>query len=196
MDNKNNTPSTADKPELSLFDRIIRRTEEVFFTTVLVFMIVLGLAPIIMRYSGAMGFSWTESMSQQMVLWIALIGASTAIRERSSISIDVIPHLLKPKGRLMLMGISELISGLICGILVWFSISFVRSMVEFDSETIAFLGIPEWWLVCAMPIGFFILTLRLLIAGIQDIIKAVKMKKGEESLPPPAIPVDTEEQGV
>lgn len=175
---------------IKFLDQLVSRIEEIFYSAVLLVMIVIGLAPIIMRFSGKMGFTWTESLSQHMVLWIAMLGAGTAVRERSSISIDVIPHLLQTRGRLFIQGITELISSVICSIIVWVSFAFVGSVVKYDADTVAFLGIREWWLTCALPIGFTILTLRLIVAGIEDIVKAAKLKKGEEILPPPAVPVE------
>ncbi len=166
-------------PRESKLDLIVKRFEEVIFSVIIISMIVMGLIPIVMRYTGMPGISWPESLSQQMVLWIAFLGAGVAIRERSSISIDALPHLLNTRKRLFLRGITELISAVVCGILVWVSIAFVRMNIEFDADAIAFLGVREWWLIVALPVGFFLLTLRLLIASFEDIFNTFHLKFDE-----------------
>ena len=158
------------------FDRYVKRFEEVVFSLIIVLMIVIGLLPIALRYLNMMGVTWTESLSQHMVLWIAFLGAGTAIRERTSISIDAAPHLLKVRKRLFLRAITELVSAAVCGILIWVSISYIKGKLEFDADTIAFLNIREWWLNLALPFGFFLLTLRLLIATFEDIYHAFTLK--------------------
>lgn len=163
------------RPTENRFDKIVKRTEEVIFAVIILGMIGIGLAPIIMRYTGMSGITWTESLSQNMLLWITFLGAGTAIRERSSISIDAVPHLLSPHKRIILRAVTEIFSAIVCGVLAYFSISFVQDTFEFEKETIAFLNIKEWWLTAALPCGFALLTLRLIIAAIEDLMKAIRM---------------------
>jgi TRAP-type C4-dicarboxylate transport system permease small subunit len=158
------------------FNRYVKCIEEVAFTLIILTMIIIGLLPIALRYLGMMGITWTESLSQHMVLWIAFLGAGTAIRERTSISIDAAPHLLKVRKRLFLRGITEIVSSILCGILIWVSISYIKGKLEFESNTIAFLNIREWWLNIALPCGFLLLTIRLLIAAIEDIYHGFTLK--------------------
>lgn len=165
------------KPSDTKFDRIIRRVEEVAFTLIILTMIVIGIIPVFLRYTGMHGISWTESLSQNMVLWIAFLGAGTAIRERSSISIDAAPHLLSVPKRIFLRGITELISAVVCGVLAWVSIAFVKDAIEFDGDTIAFFNIKGWVLTLALPIGFVMLSLRLFIAAIEDWIRSFSVAK-------------------
>ncbi len=174
LEQQNNANFLA--PDENQFDRVVRRIEEILFTLIIVTMIAIGLAPIILRYTGMPGITWTESLSQHMLLWITFLGAGTAIRERSSISIDAAPHLLNPRKRIFLRAATEIFSAIACGVLVYFSIAFVQSTFEFEKETIAFLNIKEWWLTAALPCGFLLLCIRLIIAAIEDIMKASRMQ--------------------
>ena len=163
------------RPSENKFDRIVKRTEEVIFAVIIISMIAIGLAPIVLRYAGMPGLSWTESLSQHMLLWITFLGAGVAIRERSSISIDAVPHLLNPHKRIIFRAVTEIFSAMVCGILVYFSILFVQDTFEYEGESIAFLNFKEWWLTLTLPCGFALLTLRLIIATIEDLMKAVRM---------------------
>ncbi len=167
-------------PRDGKFDRVVMRVEEVFFSIIIISMIIMGLIPIVMRYSGMPGISWSESLSRQMVLWITFLGAGTAIRARASISIDAAPHLFNIRTRLFLRGITEFISAVVCGILIWVSITYVNQYYEFESDTIAFLKIREWWLLLALPAGFLFLTLRLIIASFEDIYHSIRFKSDDQ----------------
>ncbi len=157
--------------------RIVRRVEEVIFSVFLVLMIVLGLLPIILRYFSSVGVQGTDVLSRHLLLWIALLGAGTAVRERSSISVDLLSYMVSMRKRLVLRGITEFASVGVCAIVVWASIAFVRSQAEFSNGKLAILSIPEWWLSLVLPIGFSILTLRLFVAAVTDLAAAWKMKR-------------------
>ena len=160
--------------------RIVRRVEEVIFSVFVVLMIVLGLLPIILRYFSSVGVQGTDVLSRYLLLWIALLGAGTAVRERSSISVDLLSHMVSMRKRLVIRGITELASAAICVIVVWASIAFVRSQAEFSTGKVAILSIPEWWLSLALPIGFSILILRLFAAAVTDLTAAWKMKRNSD----------------
>ena len=155
-------------------DRLVRRTEEILFTVIVLTMIAMGLIPVILRYFSTVGIVGTEPLTRHLVLWIALLGAGTAVRERSSISIDVVSQLVSTRTRLVIRGVTELISALVCGTLMWISVRYVRSTAGFETSTFALVAIREWWLTWALPIGFFLLTLRLLIASAQDALAGLK----------------------
>lgn len=149
--------------------RTVRRTEEIVFTVLLLGMIVIGIAPIILRRFLPMGLTWSEPLGRHMVLWIALFGAAAATQERNYIAIDAVAHFLRPKRRLLIRGITEFLSAVVCAVLVWVGSDFVRDLAEYEGEAIAFLGVREWWLAAVVPAGFAWLTLRLLAAAWQDL---------------------------
>ncbi len=163
--------SSADRLPPGRIARIVERCEEILFSIIIVALIILGLIPIILRLAGMSGIAWITPLTRYFVVIIALLGAGTAVRERSSISVDIISHLLSRRKRLLLRAFTELLSALVCGLFVWVSIRFVNG---FDNDSIAFLHIQEWVLALILPIGFGLLTLRLLFAVIEDIRLALR----------------------
>ncbi len=156
------------KPGGGSVDRFVRRLEEIIFAATVLIMVVMGLTPVILRYCSSVGVTGTEVVSRHLVLWIALLGAGAAVRERSSISIDAVSHLIPLRWRLFMRGFTETLSAVVCGTLVWVSISFIRSTAAFEKGSLAF-GIPEWCLMLILPIGFLLLTIRLLMAAVEDV---------------------------
>jgi TRAP-type C4-dicarboxylate transport system permease small subunit len=171
-------------PEPGKLGRIVRRIEEILFSVIVFTMIILGLTPIIMRFSGMSGVVWIGPMTRYFVLLIALLGAGTAVRERSSISVDIVSHLISDRKRLILRSITEIVSAVVCGAFTWISIYFV---MDFERDIIVFFRIPEWWLTMILPCGFFLLVLRLLIAAWEDFMIALKLDglkvPSEEEMP-------------
>lgn len=162
------------RPALGRLGRIVRRVEEVMFSVIIIAMIILGLTPIIMRFFGMPGVVWIGPMTRYFVLLIALLGAGTAVSERSSISVDIISHLLAERKRLILRSITEVVAAVVCGAFTWVSIYFV---VDFERDINAFLQVPEWWLTIILPSGFGLLVVRLLMAAWEDIMLAIKLDK-------------------
>jgi TRAP-type C4-dicarboxylate transport system permease small subunit len=176
------------------FDRIVKKSEEIIFSVIIISMVVMGLLPVTLRFSYIIfnwfgielapkilpllskigGVTWMESLSQYIVLWIAFLGAGTAVRQRASISIDAAPNLLNGRKRLLLRGITEFSSSILCGILIWVSIKYIEGQLEYEADTNAFLNIRQWWLNIALPLGFMLLTIRLLIASFEDIYRSIK----------------------
>ena len=148
--------------------RIVRRIEEIFFATLVLAMILLGLLPVLLRRVAAADLNWAEPLTRHMVLWIALFGAAAATRDRAHITIDAVTHFLPRTPRLLLRALTQFLTGGICGFLAWLSFVFVREERLFAGDRTAFLGIPEWWLTLALPVGFALLALRLLLAAGTD----------------------------
>ncbi len=159
--------------------RVVQRVEEIGFAVIVVGLIVLGLIPMVLRFSGMGGMLWITPVTRYFVVVIALLGAGTAVRERSSISVDIISHLLSDRKRLFLRAGTEFLSAIACTVFIWVSIRFV---LDFERDTIAFLRIPEWWLAMILPCGFFLLTLRLLIATWEDFMIGLKLPKQRAAL--------------
>ncbi len=154
-----------ERPKENRLLRFIRRTEEVFFGIVLFAIIILGLMPILLRTFSSTGVTWTEPLSRQLVLWLALFGAGAATQDNKHITVDIISHVLSSHWKARIAACTSFLSAGICGLLTWISIKFVIDEREYAGPSAIFSSIPEWMFELVLPIGFFILTVRLLIAG-------------------------------
>ena len=148
--------------------RLVVRIEEVVFSILLALLSVAGLLPIAGRIFEFSELTWTSGLSHHLVLWIALLGAGAATRDRKHISIDAIGHALPRRVRLGLRALTELFSALVCGLLVDVAWSFSSDEREFAGDATAFFGIPEGWLPTAIPIGLALLSMRFFVAAGMD----------------------------
>jgi len=130
--------------------------------TTLAVVLMLSLAfmafvQVILRNLFAFGLNIVDELMRNGVLWIAFTGAILTTLHSKHISVDILPRLLKGQARSILNWILNLIAGLICLILSWFSIQFIR--LEISMRSLISGVIPAWIIEIILPVGFFLLAL-------------------------------------
>ncbi len=140
------------------WDDTLGRIEKYTLTVMLSVMILLAFVQIIMRNVFSSGISWGDPLVRYLVLWVGFIGASLATKEGKHITIEVFSTGLSGRGRPFLNVLSNLISALICGLLVFAGWTFVRNEAQMGGTT--FLQIPLWILQTIIPLAFALMTLR------------------------------------
>jgi TRAP-type C4-dicarboxylate transport system permease small subunit len=144
----------------------LHRLEDGILVVLLATMIVLAFMQIVLRNGFDTGFTWADSLLRVMVLWIALIGAMVASRQRQHINIDVISRFLPATARRISQVVTSLFAAGICLILARYTFSFVQ--MEYESPSMAFAHVPTWVCESIMPISFTIMTLRYVLYAVQD----------------------------
>jgi len=150
----------------TLNDRISKVEDGLLVVMVLV-MITLSFTQVVLRNFFSGGFTWADAMLRNLVLWVGFIGASLATRTNRHISIDALTKFLSPRYKVLAELFTSLGAIFIGIIFIYASVRFV--IFEYESEAIAFLGIPFWVIQLIMPGGFMIITLRFLLKFIEDI---------------------------
>ncbi len=145
--------------------RTIHRFEDGVLVLALVSMLTMALLQIVLRNFFDSGFLWAESFLRILVLWVAMLGAMVATRERNHISIDLLSRILPPRLYGPLRNFAMLFSVAVCGTAAWYSVEYVT--YEYQDETIAFADVPVWVCQSILPVGFAVMALRFLI-GIFD----------------------------
>lgn len=138
--------------------RITRFIEDGVMITLVTIMILVAGAQIILRNLFDTGFGWSEPLLRIMVLWVGLVGAMAATRERRHITIDVLSRYLPMRGKQLSSIVTDLFSAIVCGLLAWHSSVFVYHEYLDGSE--AFAGVPAWACEAIMPFGFAVMALR------------------------------------
>ena len=147
--------------------QLIARIEDGLLVLMLSAMIVLAGLQIIMRNIFQSGFTETDALLRVLVLWVGMIGAVVATRERRHISIDVLSRYVSDKTKSYVDVIINLFVMIVCGLLATHSMRML--LVDYDSGTIAFSKVPTWMLESILPIAFTIITLRYLMYSYQSI---------------------------
>ena len=168
---------------LNAFSRMLERGE-LFIACVLAAMItVLILLNIFTRAIGQ-AIYWVDEAAIASMVWMGLLGASISVALRSTIAVTLIPDVVGPRAREILMIVVDvfvLVFAAILAVLVfnWFDpLALMRAGFEIKvftgatfnfiySETTTTLGIPKYLLWLVMPVFSFCLLVHALnnIAG-------------------------------
>ena len=141
----------------------LHRAEDLLIALLVTALLVLSLSQIGLRMFFHTGLDWAEPVSRVGVLWLALLGALGAARARRHIAIDALPKILPPLGRRIAWVISQLATSVVCGLLGWYSYGMV--LMERSAPASFVPGIPSWWPMLIMPIGFGLMCLRVAVAA-------------------------------
>jgi len=128
----------------------------------LVSMLVMALLQIVMRNLFDSGFLWAESFLRILVLWVAMLGAMVATRERNHISIDILSRFLSGGYLVGLRIVTNLFAAAICFVTVFYALELVQ--YEFEDETEAFAGVPVWVCQSIIPFAFGVMGVRFLLS--------------------------------
>jgi C4-dicarboxylate transporter DctQ subunit len=139
-------------------DAIIDRVEQTLVSIFLSVMILIALLQIVLRNLFATGLTWGDPLVRNLVLWVGFIGAAIATREGKHISIDVVSQWVPSRRRIVIEGIIDVSSFIICGLLTFAAVKFIRNEAVMGSVT--FLGIRAWVPELILPITFGLMTLR------------------------------------
>lgn len=142
--------------------RMIHRFEDSLLVLALISMLAMALTQIVLRNFFDSGFLWAESFLRILVLWVAMLGAMVATRERNHISIDLLSRILPPNIYSPLKNLATLFAVAVCATAAWYSLEYVG--YEYEDETIAFAEVPVWVCQSILPVGFAVMALRFLIS--------------------------------
>ena len=122
-------------------------------------MMLLPLVEIGLRQFNA-GISGGAAMQQFLVLFVAMIGGSIAARQMRLLSLSTVTAFLKGKTAVAAKSASSSVAVFVTAALCAGSWRYIFN-AEPDYTTELFPGFPLWWAKLVMPLGFALLTLRL-----------------------------------
>ncbi|MGR8979505.1 MAG: TRAP transporter small permease [Gammaproteobacteria bacterium] len=144
---------------------LLRRLEDIVLVAVLTVMIVLATGQVALRNVWGSGIGWADPLLRILVLWIALLGAMAATRDRNHISIDVLskflPRCLKKPAQLLTYSFTAVI----CALLAWQGGRLV--LLDYRETTTAFASVPAWVCELIIPFGFGVMSLRFFLYGLK-----------------------------
>ena len=138
--------------------RVINRLEDWLLISMLAVMVVLAVTQIIYRNVAGGGVAWIDPLLRLLVLWVALSGAVIASRTDNHIRIDFFARYISGKYYIYIKRIVHAYCVIICAVIAWYSVSFVRMDYEYGTE--AFAGIPAWITELIIPIAFGMMAFR------------------------------------
>lgn len=101
---------------------------------------------------------WVDPFLRALVLWVGMLGAMAAARDDRHINLDMLQRGLSGwklrAARGLAFGFAAIVSCLLA------QASWGLVVLERDSGTFLFEGVPMWWSQIILPVGFLVLSLR------------------------------------
>ncbi len=136
----------------------IVKAESMTLTTLLMVMIGFAFTQVILRNFFNTGIAWADALVRHLVLWVGFIGASVATQEEGHLAMDLVSRFLPEKIKKSSAFFVQGAASLICALLTLASYKFV--MGEKEGGAILIPGIPSYWAVSIIPIGFYLMSVR------------------------------------
>lgn len=148
-----------------MLGRLLRRSEDVLLVALLAAMLLLAASQIVLRNAMGTGLIWADELLRIQVLWIGLLGAVIASRDRHHITIDLLSRYLPPRLRTAAAAVVDLFTAFVCGLVAWHAGRFVRTEVEFGATALG--SLPACLFEAVIPAGFALIGLRYLLGAFR-----------------------------
>ena len=135
--------------------------ENLLLAGVLLVMILLAVTQILLRNLFDTSLFWIDPFNRLLVLWLAILGAMVATREREHIAIDIARHYLPVSLRKWVAALADLFAALVCLIMAYHSVRFVY--YDFADGMTTFAELPSWPFELILPIGMGIMAIRFIV---------------------------------
>lgn len=151
------------------FLKIIDENAERFALLVFYVMLVATMAIEVLRREVLANSSiWGEEIVRYSFIYLAWIGAAYAVKERAHIRIDILLHIVGPRLRALFYMFGDLVMFVVAIIALYWSFETVLVSAKFGSVSHG-LRISMVFFLLAVPIGFALMTFRLIQSFLRDL---------------------------
>lgn len=134
------------------------KIEESLTSLLLLLLVGLVFMEVVVRAFGS-PTTWSVGLAQLIFIWVIFLGANRALRNHSHVGVDAINYFLKPKLRVVI----EMIMNILMILFLIFLIQYGSDMVVSSTgRLITGTPIPYWTVTLAIPTGSLLMLLTTL----------------------------------
>ena len=131
-------------------------------------MIFIGGWQIFMRNVLGVSLSWADESQRLLLLWLALLGAVAASRDRRQLRIDLAARYLTGLPLRFLEAGADFLTAAVSITIGWYSLAFVRETYGYGDM---FMGaVPAWTVQVILPVAFFMIGWRHLLNAFLSLL--------------------------
>ena len=137
------------------------KLEEMLLGGLLAVMVIITCLQVILRYVFGSGIVWGLEATSYAFLWMVLLGLSYGVRTNSHIAVDLLVTWLPGRSRRLILLVSVALGLIYTLTMLYGTYIYVERLylLEIHAQNIP---VPKWILSSGLPLGFFLLFLRLL----------------------------------
>lgn len=146
--------------------KIIDTLEEWFLALSLGIMLILNFSNVLSRYFLSMSWSFTEEITTNLFVWSCFLGASAAAKRGSHLGLSLVTDMLSPNAQRWVAALVTLMSMSMFAVIIVTGVDMVQAQIT-SGQTTPALGLPEWSMGIAIPVGALFCLIRFAQAGWQ-----------------------------
>ena len=143
----------------STFDRALVRANRWALIVILAAMAIMVFANVALRFTTDHSILWVEEVSRYLMIWLTFLGSGLVLRYGAHIGIDTLQERFPGAAPAVRVIIFALLLGFFVA-MVWLG---VRYSILTWGQTTPVLEIPIGTVYLAMPIGFALMIVHLLL---------------------------------
>ena len=144
---------------LSTFDRVLIRVNRGAVIAILAAMASMVFANVVLRFFSDHSILWVEEVSRYLMIWLTFLGAGLVLRYGGHIGIDTLQDTL-PRQAVWIRAAIFVVMLTFFAVMFWLGIRY--SMLTWR-QTTPVLEIPIGAVYLAMPVGFALMIVHLLL---------------------------------
>jgi C4-dicarboxylate transporter DctQ subunit len=126
----------------------------------MVFIMVIVTSEIVLRYFFGYSLIWTIEVTEYCLLWITFLATAWVLKLEGHVMVDLIPNMLKPRGKAILYMVLSIICTLICVVYAWFGATVTLDLFQKGRVLSTVMRPPAYILFMIIPIGNILLILQ------------------------------------
>lgn len=108
---------------------------------------------------------WTVETTEYALLFITFLGAAWVLKSESHIVLDVVPNMLSPRHRALLVAVVSAIGAMVCFVFAFVSSQSTFVIFQRGARVESILAPPEVLILAVIPLGCFLLCIQFAILG-------------------------------
>ena len=160
-------------------DYFKKRPEAFFCGILLAIMTIIMSAEVLCRYFLGHSLIWAEELVRYMFIWTIFIGSASCVPLKSHITVDLLAQVLPKKVCHWMDCIATLVWIGICGWFGYLSASYTVTVFQRGAFSTA-MHLPMWIVYLALPLGFLLMLIRLIVLFYQDYIHKNPEQEAEQ----------------
>ncbi|MCB5204884.1 TRAP transporter small permease [Neorhizobium sp. T786] len=146
-------------------------------------MAILVFTNVTLRYVTNHSITWSDEVARHMMIWLTFIGAGLTLRHGGLVAIDNLQLALSERKAFLVRILVAIIMLAFFVTMIWAGKSYVeRTMFQTTPST----RIPFGYIYLAMPIGFGLLIVHVLLVLKTYLKGGMSALQGEDDAPPVA----------
>lgn len=133
-----------------------------------IFIVAAIFSEVLRRFVLEYSSVWGEETARFVFIYMVWIAAALGVRERTHIRINLIMYYVPSRAKTLLYILGDLLTGALAIIMLYLSMHPVLTSIEWGSVTDG-LRIGRYWFLSAVPLGFAVITLRVVQSLVRDL---------------------------